>query len=611
MNDQHRKGRHGDVDEQVTLAKTTTLWSVFHPSRAALMVTIVTLVSAFLVGQLVTPTWSIQHTALDVYKNDAGQLVHIVRKKEVKLDKFVQQHDAQLTREKLDALGPGEEPAVVSEVVVRGEIVDGDPELVYERITVARHWGPWSLLPAAVAITLCLLTKEPITALLGGIVIGALMLQQYDLTGAVLIPSIGTTRAAGVLVLYLWLLGGLMGIWSRTGAAQAFAEFMTRHFVSGPRSAKFVAWCLGVIFFQGGTVSTVLVGTTVKPLADQQRVSHEELSYIVDSTASPIACVIAFNAWPAYIQGLIFVPGVAFLATESDRMAFFFKSVPLSFYGIFAVLGTLLLSFDKAPILGKRFRKAIKRARETGELDAPDASPLSAKELQASHVPEGYKPRVYEFFIPLGLLIAIAVGTFLFSESGSPNVQWAFGAALILSAIIALARGMELADVIEGVGEGLKGVVVASVILMLAITLGSISGQAGGGLYLVDLLGDSLPYWLMPVTLQIMTMVIAFSTGTSWGTYAVAFPLGMPLAWAIAQHHGLEHPMLFMMICFATILNGSVYGDQCSPISDTTVLSSMTTGSDLMDHVKTQLVPATAAATLAGIAWTLTVLLFV
>ena len=175
---------------------------------------------------------------------------------------------------------------------------------------------------------------------------------------------------------------------------------------------------------------------------------------------------------------------------------------------------------------------------------------------------------------------------------------------------MALARGMKLADLIEGLGEGLKGVVVASVILLLAITLGSVSKQTGGGLYLVDLLGEKLPYWLLPVSLQVLTMIIAFSTGTSWGTYAVAFPLGMPLAWAVAQSQGLEHPQLFMMVCFATILNGSVYGDQCSPISDTTVLSAMTTGADLMDHVKTQLLPATAAATLAGIAWTLTVVWF-
>ena len=135
-----------------------------------------------------------------------------------------------------------------------------------------------------------------------------------------------------------------MGIWCRTGAAEAFAEFMTKKFVRGPISAKLVSWSLGVIFFQGGTISTVLVGTTVKPISDKQKISHEELSYIVDSTASPIASLLAFNAWPGYIQSFIFVSGVSWLATESDRIAFFFISIPLCFYAMFAVLGTFLLS---------------------------------------------------------------------------------------------------------------------------------------------------------------------------------------------------------------------------------------------------------------------------
>ena len=156
-----------------------------------------------------------------------------------------------------------------------------------------------------------------------------------------------TKSAAGIMLLYLWLLGGLMGIWARTGAAKAFAEMMTKHVVRGPRSAKFVAWFLGVIFFQGGTMSTVLVGST-KPIADKENISHEELSYIVDSTASPIACLLAFNAWPLCSSVYVCFRRW-FLATELDRIKFFFASVPLSFYAIFAVMGTLLLSVDKAP----------------------------------------------------------------------------------------------------------------------------------------------------------------------------------------------------------------------------------------------------------------------
>ncbi len=383
---------------------------------------------------------------------------------------------------------------------------------------------------------------------------------------------------------------------------------MTKYVVKGPRTAKLVAWGLGIIFFQGGTMSTVLVGTTVKPIADKEKISHEELSYIVDSTASPIACLIAFNAWPSYVQAFLYVSGISFLATEADRLTFFFKSVPLSFYAIFAVLGTFLLSIDKAPFLGKRMRSAIQRSRQTGQLDAVGAKPLSSKELESSDVPKGYTPNVIDFFLPLGVLIGTTILTFILM--GSPKVRWGFGLAVLTAAFLALFKGMKITELIEGIGEGLKGVVMGSVILILAITIGWISRGCGGGIYLVELLGNQIPYWILPVILQLLTMVIAFSTGTSWGTYAVAFPLAMPLAWAVASTTGLANPEFYMMICFATVLNGSVIGDQCSPISDTTILSSMCTGCDLMDHVKTQIIPAGIAAGLAAICWTACTLLF-
>ncbi|MDB4589915.1 hypothetical protein OAE15_02235, partial [Verrucomicrobiales bacterium] len=478
----------------------------------------------------------------------------------------------------------------------------------YAMLEAKFHFGFWSLLPAVIAIALCLVTKEAMTALLSGVVVGAFMLGRFDITDAVLLPSLGSSSAAGIILLYLWLLGGLMGIWSRTGAAQAFAEFMTNHFVQGPRSAKFVSWLMGVIFFQGGTVSVVLVGTIVKPVADLEKVSHEELAYIVDSTASPIASVLAFNAWPIYVQAFIFVPGVAFLATEADRISFFFSSVPFSFYGILAVAGTLLLSLGVTRFAGPGIRKAHERARTTGELDAPGALPMNAKELQVSRVPQGYKTHVLEFIVPIVLLIGTAIGTFVYL--GSPQVNWAFGIALLVSVLVALVKGMRLGDVIEGIGDGLKGVVFGSVILVLAVTIGGISREIGAGTYMVDLLGDKIPYIALPVALQILTMIIAFSTGTSWGTYAIALPLALPLAWTVAQAHDLANPQLFMSVCFATVLNGSVYGDQCSPISDTTILSSMTTGCDLMDHVKTQIIPASYAAALAAILWTATVAIF-
>lgn len=554
----------------------------------------------------VSPQWIEQKTTYEVERNVSGELTYTQRGVSTLVPELIAYDESILRQSALD--GVAEAPSLKQQWVVEDVVVDDRTTQRYSLLEAKFHFGLWSLLPALIAIALCLITREPLTALFSGIVVGAFMLGRFDLTDQVLIPSLASKSAAGILLLYLWLLGGLMGIWSRTGAAQAFADFMTKHFVRSARSAKLVAWLLGVVFFQGGTVSTVLVGTTVRPLADQEKVSHEELSYIVDSTASPIASVLAFNAWPAYIQALIFVPGVAVLATEADRLKFFFQSIPFSFYGIFAVLGTLLLSMNITTFAGSRIRNAMIRARDTGELDAPGASPLSSKELKTTKVPRGYSPHVLEFFVPLFLLIAIAVGTFI--AFGVPNVNWAFGTALMVSGLVALIKGMSLGNLIEGFGDGLKGVVVASVILMLAITIGGISKEAGGGLYLVEQLSGQMPYWLLPVALQFLTMIIAFSTGTSWGTYAIAFPLAMPLAWAIAQSQGLQNPEFFLSICFATVLNGSVYGDQCSPISDTTILSSMTTGCDLMDHVKSQIVPASMAAALAAVLWTLAVIGF-
>lgn len=556
--------------------------------------------SAIYIKQFIAPLWVEQSYVYDVSTDEHGTSSYIYKEQKVIIESIVDYKNSSLNQQKLGNITGA--PAL-SQQWVR------DEQQQLKLLKPAFHFGVWSLLPAFIAIALCLLTREPLTALLGGIVVGAIMLGRYDLTDKVIIPNLAKEGTAALLLLYLWLLGGLLGVWSKTGAAQAFANYMTKHFVKGRKSAKLVSWLLGILFFQGGTMSTVLVGTTVRPLADKAKVSHEEMSYIVDSTASPIASILAFNAWPAYVQALIFIPGVSFLATEADRIAFFFQSIPFSFYSIFAVTGTFLLSLNITTFAGKRIRAAKYRAETQNLLDAPTAKPLSAKELQSSDVPEGYSPHVLEFILPLVTLTAIAIGSFI--ALGSPKINWAFASALLLSAVIAIVKGMSLNHVIDGFTNGLKGVVFASVILMLAVIIGSISKETGGGLFLVSLLGEQLPFWCLPVILQLITMIIAFSTGTSWGTYAIAFPLAMPLAWAICQSQELANPELFMMLCFATVLNGSVFGDQCSPISDTTILSAMTTGCDLMDHVKSQLVPATLAASLAGVLWTLTAYFFV
>lgn len=568
--------------------------------KPGILVFIIGILASFYVGKQVPPTWSLETSSLDVKIHATKGHYYTYKKKPVFITP-VSIDQATLTTDSVRAHNAAKtSPKLKEEIIVKTE--DGQPS--YYKHRAVRHWRVWSLLPALVAITMCFVIREPLTALGSGIIAGAFLVGEYDLT-KVLTDSLATQNAAGIIVLYLLLLGGLLGIWAKNGAAKAFAELMTKHLVRGPRTAKLVVWILGVIFHQGGTMSTVLVGTTVKPITDQEKVSHEELSYIVDSTASPIAAILPFNAWPAYVQALIYVPGVAWLATESDRISFFMKSIPLSFYSIFAVLMTLAISLEIFPqrLINKQLREATERARTTGKLDADGAETLSEDEFTRSHdIPEGYETSVWEFFIPIGLIIGISMYTFF--VQGSPKVSWGFGIALLVALLMSLYRGMKLRTIIEGIDDGLKGVVYGSVILLFAITIGSISKSAGGGTYLVELLGTSIPFWILPVLLQLLTMIISFSTGTSWGTYAVTFPLAMPLAYAVAIATGLSNPELYMLICFATVLNGSVFGDQCSPISDTTVLSAMVSGCDLMDHVKTQFYQAILAAGAAAILWT-------
>lgn len=573
-------------------------------TRPALWVILISVVAAILTGRYYQPVWTIEAQSLDTQKNQKGKYYYIHREEPVVIEDL--KSKPTLTRELAARLTTeGTWPQTQTEFV---RIKKGDREEI-RQISLKRHFNAWSLLPALTAILLCWITREALISLFMGALVGGFLLGKYDFIEEVFLPAMTLKSAAGVLVLYLVLLGALMGIWSRTGGPRAFAEMATRKFVRGPKSARVVSWLLGVIFFQGGTISSVLVGTTVKPIADKQKISHEELSYIVDSTSAPIATLLAFNAWPGYVQSFLFVAGVPFLATEATRLEFFFSSIPLNFYAWFAVAGTLLFSLDRAPFLGKKFRAAMERSRAGKGLDAPGARPLSTRELEVSHVPDHYRPWVGDFGLPLFVLLGICLGTFF--ATGSPEVRLAFSLAVLTAAFLALARGMSLSDLMIGVGEGLKGVVFGAMILLMAITIGQISQETGAGIYFVDLLSGRLPWFLVPLVFQVLTMVIAFSTGTSWGTYAVAFPLAMPLAWAVAQSPEVSNPELFMMICFASVMNGSIYGDQCSPISDTTILSSMSTGCDLMDHVKTQIVPATAAAVLAALSWLMVTLIFV
>jgi len=485
-------------------------------------------------------------------------------------------------------------------------------------VEAGESYGFSSTLPALVTLVLVFFTRDVVSSLFLGIATAGFVVRDPNLIDRFLLPSIGSESFALILVVYLWALGGLIGIWTRTGGAQHFAEWAGQKIVRGPRTARLFAWLVGIIFHQGGTISTILAGTTVRPVTDRERVSHEELTYIVDSTASPIATVIPLNAWPLYVAGLVAGTTPLFM-TEQEAVTFFFRSILFNFYGVFAVMMTLLFALDLLPFIGGKMRRARERARETGQLNAPDSDPIAAEELSQLAVPAGYRTGLADFGLPLVVLILTAltgvVGPLFEAISASDleiflggidvPIAEAFGLAILSAIILALLKGMPLTEVVEGFVDGCKGVTIGALVLALAVTLGDISGVLGTANFIVDTTQNLFSPVFLPATLLAICMGVAFSIGSSWGTYAVVFPIAMPLAYAI------QPDPTYVALCFGAVLGGAVFGDQCSPISDTTILTSLAAGADVMDHVLTQIPLAITAAALGAIASTGIALLLV
>lgn len=442
------------------------------------------------------------------------------------------------------------------------------------------HMGILSLLPAVIAIVLSFVTKNTVVALLVACLAGTLVAGQGFMGLPTLVKeSLGTTSFSWVMLLNLYI-SVLVAFFHKTGAIQAFAQFVDSKNLKR-KQIQLVSWVLGMFVYFSDSFSPLFVGTTMREISDKAKISREKLAYIADSTSAPVSVLMPITGWAAYLTSL--AVGVGCIATQEEAMALFMKAIPLNFYPILAIIFVGLIASGIVKDFGP-MKKAEKRAMEEGKPLADGAIPLIGKELTEMKAYEGLKPRVFlNFLLPVIMIITIAMGTYITLKSAKTMEAFMFVA--IFMAVSMMIQGIPFREVMDTVTAGVKGGVPAVMLLALAYSVNALSKTMGTANYIVSISEGFLSPALLPAIIFIIAAIMAFSTGSSWGTFAICMPIALPLAFAFTG----DQLTTLVVASFAAVAGGGVFGDHCSPLSDTTVLASTGAAADHIDHVKTQL----------------------
>lgn len=453
------------------------------------------------------------------------------------------------------------------------------------------NFGILSLLPAVVAVILAFVTREAVFSLLMGVLVGILITGQNILFGFTGLTQSALGNADFIWVLSIEVFVGIMiAFFQKSGAINAFSKSLDKMNLKA-RGAQVAAWLLGIFIFFSDYFSPLYVGTVMRDITDKAKVSREKLAYICDSTSAPVCTIIPFSSWGVYMAGLLV--GIGAFVDKDVAMNAVVKMVPYNFYGILSVVMVGLIALGIIPDFGP-MKKAEDRTRETGKVVNDGARPLLGKELSEIVPNEGIKPSLLiNFFAPALIIISITLGTYIFM--GSAKTLEGFVAAVAFQFVMMLIQKMgTVAELIETAVQGIKGIISAVIILALAYSLNSISKELGTANYVISIASA----WMTPALLLVFTFIIgafiSFFTGTSWGTYAILTPIVIPMAFDLTG--GAITGLVYATI--AAVLGGGCFGDHCSPLSDTTILSSLAAGSDHIDHVKTQI---PYAFTVAGV----------
>lgn len=474
--------------------------------------------------------------------------------------------------------------------------------------------GLLSVVPPLVAIALALVFRDVLVSLFVGVFTGALILTGGHAPAAFarsvdqfLLGALAEKNHAAIII-FSTLLGGMVGVINRSGGTQGIVAALSR-FATTARSGQLSAWLMGVLIFFDDYANTLIVGSTMRPVTDRLRVSREKLAYIVDSTAAPVASLVPLTTWIGFEVGLI-AAAFADISAPYNAYSTFIATIPYRFYPILALLLGFAVAWsgrDFGPMLS-----AERRARRTGEVLGAGAVPLADFSSQLLAPPEGKPNRAVNAILPIFTVIAVTVGGLYLTGRGQGGtglagvrdafaaadpfkaLLWASLAGVVMAASLAtVQRILTVRETMAALVEGLKSMLLAMVVLTLAWSIGAVCSELHTADYVVGVTRSILsPHWL-PVLVFLVSAAVSFATGTSWGTMAILMPLVIPIAHGLAAQGGLSFAdptyRVLMLGAISSVLAGSVWGDHCSPISDTTVMSSMASGCDHIAHVRTQL----------------------
>ncbi len=508
-----------------------------------------------------------------------------------------------------------------------------------------------SLLPPVIAIFLAIRTKQVYVSLIFGIWLGWLAITLFDTLQINNIQEMGAAMqtmstgeilalpfqliAEGTLatiqglvevfqdkgntrtIMFCALVGALIIFIQRSGGVQGFIlslnKFLQRF--EGHQSGtnrvvvQFLAWLTGVLVFVESSISVLTVGTLYRPVFDNLKIPREKLAYIADSSSAPASILIPFNGWGAFIMTLLLNQGF------DNPFGVMIQSLVYNFYPMLALILVLVIIFTKKDF--GPMARAEKRARETGKLLADGAIPMVADELTDVEVKPGIKPRAINMILPIAVMVFLmpimlaytgwgtamekipnaSRGDQLFyaigQGSGSTSVLVAVIVAILFSMLLySLQRIMNLKEMVDLTLKGIAGLMPLALLMLLAFAIGAVCKNMGTGQFVADVAKSWLSPALVPFIVFLVSCFIAFSTGTSWGTFAIMIAIAVPMAQNMEAN---------VYLTIAAALGGGVFGDHCSPISDTSILSSMASASDHIDHVKTQLPYALIAGGLTAI----------